>query len=259
MGVHKGGKRNNAHLSPITVRNHLMKKKDPAIKDRLVDRIERQKMFDRILDLRKKGYSLSEISTELGLSQTKITKLIAKLFDRSIDRSQDTIEHQRHLQLDRYDWMLKSLSKRIDSGDIRAVDIGLKVEERRSKLLGLDAPEKKQIDISIQMDDQELLNEAKRLGLDIPEALTAMESGALIEALPPIRPEYEILEEDEFDGILHQEEEEVSRQDQDQKEEEPRPLPETDGNSSNSLGVSTDTENVIEITDDIRLQELPFA
>jgi len=44
------------------------------------------------------------------------------------------------LELERLDVMLLALWRRVQNGDERAIDRALKIEERRAKLLGLDAP-----------------------------------------------------------------------------------------------------------------------
>lgn len=48
----------------------------------------------------------------------------------------------RTLELKRLDNYLLAISKQVQSGDLKAIDRAIKISERRSRLLGLDAPTK---------------------------------------------------------------------------------------------------------------------
>lgn len=52
------------------------------------------------------------------------------------------VEEQKKLELQRLDNMLVALEARIEHGDLGAIDRAIKVQERRSKLIGLDAATK---------------------------------------------------------------------------------------------------------------------
>jgi hypothetical protein len=59
----------------------------------------------------------------------------------------ETAGEYRQVLLLRLDRLLRSLDKGIRRGSYRHVLAALKIEERRAKLLGLDAPEKHQLSI----------------------------------------------------------------------------------------------------------------
>jgi hypothetical protein len=55
---------------------------------------------------------------------------------------QEPADEVRQLELLRLDRYLSAIAEKVDSGDLKAIDRALKIMERRSKLLGLDAPQK---------------------------------------------------------------------------------------------------------------------
>lgn len=94
----------------------------------------------KALDLRRKGCSFGEIAAELGWrtrqgAHEAVSKALA-------DIVAEPAEDVRKLELMRLDRLEKLLWPRAEAGDPKAVTGLLKVQERRSKLLGLDAPTK---------------------------------------------------------------------------------------------------------------------
>ena len=67
------------------------------------------------------------------------------------------------MELDRLDVALDALADRIEQGDDRAVATMLRIQERRAKLLGLDSPDRQQVEVT-GIDPRELL--AAKLGRD---------------------------------------------------------------------------------------------
>jgi hypothetical protein len=51
-------------------------------------------------------------------------------------------EDVKQMQLARLDKMLTAIWKQVTSGNLQSIDRALKLEERRARLLGLDAPAK---------------------------------------------------------------------------------------------------------------------
>ena len=96
------------------------------------------------LDLRRRGYLLTEIAAEMGISApSTVAKLIKKAL-REIVR--EPAEDVMQIELDRLDSMFVSAYARAsDKGqpfNRDAVETCLKVMERRAKLLGIDKPTK---------------------------------------------------------------------------------------------------------------------
>ena len=106
--------------------------------------------------LRVRGASYTEIAAELGIStQTAHASIRRGLAARAV--LPETVESVRRLELERLDTWLSRLAPRLDQGDDGAIRTALAVQERRSRLLGLDAPTQAQITATVQaLTDAEL-------------------------------------------------------------------------------------------------------
>jgi hypothetical protein len=136
--------------------------------------------------LRRQGHTFREIAAEMKITLREAHRLVTTAFREAAHRSAETAEQMVQLHNERLDWMLKSLASEIDRGSSRAIEVAVKLLDRQARLLGLDAPAKKEVQIRFdQLSDQELLDEAKRLRVSI-EGLTG---GALLlpgeTSLPP--------------------------------------------------------------------------
>lgn len=99
------------------------------------------------LDLRKSGLTYRAIAAKLGVNhQTAYNDVMAEL-KRLAELRADSAEELRQLELEKLDKYESSLTHWAEAGSVEAVKALLKVQERRSKLLGLDAPEKKDVNI----------------------------------------------------------------------------------------------------------------
>ena len=113
------------------------------------------------LDLRKAGVSFPAIAKQLGY------RSVASAYDAvlaALKRTQqEPADEVRRLAVERLDRILFAVWKRaIDPNDpqqFEALDRVLRIEQRRAKLLGLDAPDKVDIEWRIRL-------MAKSLGLD---------------------------------------------------------------------------------------------
>jgi hypothetical protein len=75
-------------------------------------------------------------------------------------------EEYRAMETVRLDTYLGALSPQIEGGDFRAVGTAVRISERRSKLLGLDAPEAIDAVVRRRMDEEtQAILEALRMGL----------------------------------------------------------------------------------------------
>lgn len=97
----------------------------------------------KCLELRIAGKSLREIARETGYgSVSGVHKAIAAAL---LDTLREPAEDVRALELERLDAMWRKVWQRIERGDLAAVDRGLRIQDRRAKLLGLDAPTKQEV------------------------------------------------------------------------------------------------------------------
>jgi hypothetical protein len=96
----------------------------------------------KALALRRAGLSYEAIGRELGISKPSAFKMIARAID-AIPREE--AELVRALELSRLDALLRGLWERAVKGSDTAVASVLRVMDRRAKLLGLDAPTRREL------------------------------------------------------------------------------------------------------------------
>ncbi len=103
-------------------------------------RIPTDKKFDvmwEMYEYRKTGMSLREIAKRMSCSHEKVRKYLQEA-GRAI--LLPGVEEYRKLEDERLDTMLKALMPTIMKGEARAVEVAIKLLERRAKLHGLDKP-----------------------------------------------------------------------------------------------------------------------
>jgi hypothetical protein len=92
----------------------------------------------KALELRKEGHSYESISEQLGYSTRSASYKAVMRRLRDMDRP--AVSMLRELEVQRLDAMLYAVWNDVLQGDAGAVSTALKISERRSRLLGLDAP-----------------------------------------------------------------------------------------------------------------------
>ena len=89
-------------------------------------------------ELRKIGLSYRNIGNELDISGGQAYKDVMWVLQTIIDDHKEDVEKQRQLELERLDEYLDSINWKKNIGDYKAIEIALKIQDRRAKLLGLD-------------------------------------------------------------------------------------------------------------------------
>lgn len=124
------------------------------------------------LELRKEGHTFESIANELGYANPSgASKAVYAALKKTIQEPADEL---RKLELERLDVMLRSLWPKVLQGSPRHVEIALKVMDRRTAYLGLDAP--KQVEdhrmVTIQILAEQL---AEQSGFDTQEVIAEAE------------------------------------------------------------------------------------
>ena len=120
-------------------RNKMQKDKTSVIT------IKKREKSVRALELRKAGVSYEMIAQQLGYSnRTSAHRAVSKLLDAT---EKEVVTDLREMELRRLDDLFRSMYPVALKGNFQAVDRCLKIMERRSKIAGLDAPEKTQSDV----------------------------------------------------------------------------------------------------------------
>jgi hypothetical protein len=102
----------------------------------------------RVFELRKRGSSYREIGRALGIdvhtAHADVAAEIAALRDTTVTQATEL----RALELERLDAMNAGLWSQIEKGSPTAVSAGVRVIERRCRLLGIDAPVASRTEVS---------------------------------------------------------------------------------------------------------------
>jgi hypothetical protein len=107
--------------------------------------INKREKSVRALELRKAGVSYDMIAQQLGYSnKSSAHRAVSKLLDAT---EKEVVGDLREMELRRLDDLFRSMYPMALKGNFVAVDKCLKIMERRSKITGLDAPEKTQSDV----------------------------------------------------------------------------------------------------------------
>lgn len=127
------------------------------------------------LQLRMAGVSYHAIAERLGVSDTQAFHDVKAELAKIAKQASAEAEHVRTMELERLDAMTLALWAQAKQGNQGAIDRLLRVMERRSKLLGLDAPTRQElsgpngspitIEQAAQMSDEEIDAELRRRGL----------------------------------------------------------------------------------------------
>lgn len=109
------------------------------------------------VQLRQKGLSYRRIAERLGCSKSVVAKDIKREIQELKSLTRAEVEELRQLELERLDTAQQFVSNELNNGNdvLAAVDRWLKISERRSKLLGLDAP----IQVQVQQQVESTLDE----------------------------------------------------------------------------------------------------
>ena len=98
---------------------------------------------NKMIELRKAGMSYARIGEALGCSVKNVHDGIKRGLKLLVE---EPARELRQLELERLDALMLGVWKQAKDGHLGAIDRVLKIQERRAKLLGLDAPSKVSIE-----------------------------------------------------------------------------------------------------------------
>lgn len=100
----------------------------------------------KAVTMRIAGYSPEEIAEELGYTTTRaVSDDIYGVMVASLTLPDRQIDILREIEIRRMDMMLKALMPGIERGNTRSVEVGIRLLERRAKMLGLDSATKVEV------------------------------------------------------------------------------------------------------------------
>jgi hypothetical protein len=129
-----------------------------------VMRERRQLSMDReveAIQLRRQGLTYGEIAERLGYADHRGASLAVQ---RGMRRAlQEPADELREIEAARLDRAMSKIWDQVEQGDLKAIGTMLRIMERRSKLLGLDAPTVIQQDVTLFDGSSDLDREVMRL------------------------------------------------------------------------------------------------
>lgn len=129
----------------------------------------------KVAELLINGYSGNKIAHQLGVHHSTIYDDIAAI--RELWRQNQTHPYDVWVtrELERLDYLEEKLSLRLDRGDPAALQVALRIQERRAKYLALDQPTRVIIDDGLTAEIREL---AEQLGqMDSPVVKEILSAG----------------------------------------------------------------------------------
>ena len=139
-------------------------------------RIESAEKKRQALELRKQGVGYQAIADRLGYSSIASAHKAVQSALAAITKP--AAEEVRDMEVERLDGMLFAISGQVRNGHLGAIDRALRIQERRAKLEGLDAP--KESAVNVTFDVQEA---AKKIAADlnIPVDVVLAETFRMVE------------------------------------------------------------------------------
>lgn len=133
-----------------------MAKKNRKTKPSAIKTAQRQA---EAMGFRLQGYTYEQISEAMKCSRTYAYKLVAEgLAAIPVENA----EELRRIESERLDRMQTAFFSNATEGDLNAANMVLRIMERRARLMGLDAPERKEltgkdgkpIETKVEIDDE---------------------------------------------------------------------------------------------------------
>lgn len=120
----------------------------------------------RALDLKKAGLTYRQIASQgrekgwapKAYGEAQAYRDVKRELDHLAEECHEAAEQVRQLELTRLDRLQVALEGRIRDGDPQAINTAIRLSESRRRLLGLDAPDKQEVEhkggVTIHIPDQ---------------------------------------------------------------------------------------------------------
>ena len=122
----------------------------------------------KVVDLRHMGITFEVIAKEVGYASPSGAY---HAYERALARyPKETIDRKRELAETRIERLLAGVWTKALRGEIPAIMATIKIFERQAKLLGLDAPQKTETDITVYEGGSEIDEQVRRFAYLVAEA-----------------------------------------------------------------------------------------
>ena len=107
--------------------------------------LELETRREKVLECKLRGWSVRQIAAHLGIDKSAVQRDLTEVLERTIANADEYANQERECSLARIDGAIKALAPRIERGESDAIHCLVRLEDRRAKLLGLDAPAKQEL------------------------------------------------------------------------------------------------------------------
>ena len=107
----------------------------------------------KALKLRQDGKSYRDIGRHLDITHTTAYKYVMKCIAELDKKCAEEAEVVRTISLQRLDRAMDAIRDKVKAGDLAAINTMLRIEERRTKFLGIDMPVKQKVELSSPEDE----------------------------------------------------------------------------------------------------------
>ena len=99
----------------------------------------------QVLELRKQGYGYQAIGDAMGFTKQRAYQIVTEELAAII---REPTQQILDLELQRMETLLQGVADDAAKGDPRAIDSELSIRARRARLLGIETPQKQQLDLT---------------------------------------------------------------------------------------------------------------
>lgn len=108
-------------------------------------RVRAARLKQEVMEMRMSGASYRAIAHALGISHERARQIVKEALKEIEDVTGELVVELRKLESERLDEMQKVLWKRVKRGNLKAIDMILKIMKRRAEMFGLDETKKGEI------------------------------------------------------------------------------------------------------------------
>jgi hypothetical protein len=125
-----------------------------------VDEADRKAKRVEILALRLAGFSAEQIAERQGLSSSVVEDIISVTLENTKNRAVAQMREEENLRLDRAQ---TAIWGDVIKGDLPAVNTFLRISQQRSKINGIYAPKKIEMNVGIRHEMESALSDLENL------------------------------------------------------------------------------------------------
>lgn len=150
-------------------------------------REQTDRLTEEIADLDLKGLTQVQIADRVGVSQAAVSQHLQRAREIWRDNVTSSYEERVIRESAHYDMLLRKLEEGLNAGSWKHVEVAIKLAERRSRLIGMDAADRRdEARVQIEAAQLDLMTRAFNAAMDAigaDENQRELATGALLREL----------------------------------------------------------------------------